>query len=477
MSYDFAYSVRDDDTGAAYSHAEERTGNKTHGEYRVSLPDGRVQVVSYVADENGYQAKVSYEPASPPQEVHRALKYGPGSGKHRQFAPRTYRGRQRRPKIYKNPRTRPSNIHQGPEHSFLSEPFSSHISAREDESHLFETPPSYLPFSKKEDEASSLPLSKATDFYLPKSLSFYLPTPKEEDFYPQESSSSYFPTSKKKALDIPEASSSTFPQSTEEPNLHKHSLSSTSEPKSAYVTESTTPSHYLSPKTSSYYDPYATDSPSFPGPPVIAKLMDKVLETVQSPYNFSPYRNNTLEVTTYRPRHQNPDTFPSSSILSGKNSSPIFRTINQTTSSPLKLPEVTSYMPSRLSIPSPVSPARKLTEEENNTTQPFNTLSVNTASPTRSSLSHPLPPSYPLSSEILKSHSPHPSTAPPYYVSIPVPYTPAPSYRESSPLSNSPPQPPYFGPKYRSYFSGPSYPPRITGLPSRLSTIQIPLES
>ena len=65
MTYDFAYNIRDDDTGAAFSQRETREGKSTKGEYRVKLPDGRIQVVSYVADEKGYRAKVTYEPETP----------------------------------------------------------------------------------------------------------------------------------------------------------------------------------------------------------------------------------------------------------------------------------------------------------------------------------------------------------------------------------------------------------------------------
>nr|SVE74290.1 EOG090X0971 [Daphnia barbata] len=43
------------------SRSESRHGKVTTGSYRVPLPDGRVQVVNYKADENGYTADVQYE--------------------------------------------------------------------------------------------------------------------------------------------------------------------------------------------------------------------------------------------------------------------------------------------------------------------------------------------------------------------------------------------------------------------------------
>ena len=57
-NYAFGYSVKDDYSGDDFSHNEVRDGYKTEGEYRVALPDGRVQIVSYIADENGYHADV-----------------------------------------------------------------------------------------------------------------------------------------------------------------------------------------------------------------------------------------------------------------------------------------------------------------------------------------------------------------------------------------------------------------------------------
>ena len=59
--YSFTYGVKDDYSGADFSRVEERTGAVTKGSYKVALPDGRVQIVNYVADENGYKASVTYE--------------------------------------------------------------------------------------------------------------------------------------------------------------------------------------------------------------------------------------------------------------------------------------------------------------------------------------------------------------------------------------------------------------------------------
>lgn len=59
----YQYGVKDGYSGADFDKAETQdAGGNVQGEYRVNLPDGRVQIVSYHADPlNGYVADVKYE--------------------------------------------------------------------------------------------------------------------------------------------------------------------------------------------------------------------------------------------------------------------------------------------------------------------------------------------------------------------------------------------------------------------------------
>ncbi|KAH8398234.1 hypothetical protein KR222_009072, partial [Zaprionus bogoriensis] len=62
MPFDFEYAVQDPETANDYAHKASSNGDVVTGEYRVQLPDGRTQVVSYKADwKTGYHADVSYE--------------------------------------------------------------------------------------------------------------------------------------------------------------------------------------------------------------------------------------------------------------------------------------------------------------------------------------------------------------------------------------------------------------------------------
>ena len=48
------------DVGDYHGHMEHTAGHLTKGEYKVKLPDGRVQVVSYEADHAGFRPRVTY---------------------------------------------------------------------------------------------------------------------------------------------------------------------------------------------------------------------------------------------------------------------------------------------------------------------------------------------------------------------------------------------------------------------------------
>ncbi|XP_045025239.1 proline-rich protein 3-like [Daphnia magna] len=58
--YSFNWAVNDG-YGNDYSHYESSDSKVTTGTYRVVLPDGRVQIVTYKADDYGYTADVKYE--------------------------------------------------------------------------------------------------------------------------------------------------------------------------------------------------------------------------------------------------------------------------------------------------------------------------------------------------------------------------------------------------------------------------------
>merc|ERR1712088_1160762 len=60
--YNYQYGVNDATYhGPVFSHTEDRNNYDTKGEYRVNLPDGRVQIVTYSAGPDGYVADVKYE--------------------------------------------------------------------------------------------------------------------------------------------------------------------------------------------------------------------------------------------------------------------------------------------------------------------------------------------------------------------------------------------------------------------------------
>ncbi|KAL6267465.1 hypothetical protein P5V15_000541 [Pogonomyrmex californicus] len=61
-AYEFGYSVKDQATGNDFGRQETSDGETVRGEYRVQLPDGRTQIVTYTADwRTGFHADVRYE--------------------------------------------------------------------------------------------------------------------------------------------------------------------------------------------------------------------------------------------------------------------------------------------------------------------------------------------------------------------------------------------------------------------------------
>ncbi|KAK3886347.1 hypothetical protein Pcinc_009503 [Petrolisthes cinctipes] len=60
MPYDFTWGVDDSNSGNSFSHVENSDGQTTQGEYRVLLPDGRTQVVTFYDNGGGFNAEVTY---------------------------------------------------------------------------------------------------------------------------------------------------------------------------------------------------------------------------------------------------------------------------------------------------------------------------------------------------------------------------------------------------------------------------------
>ncbi|KAK7086510.1 hypothetical protein SK128_008002 [Halocaridina rubra] len=82
MPYEFGYGVTDGYTGNDFGHSETSDGKVATGTYHVLLPDGRKQIVTYTADYNGFNAKVSYEgvpiAAPPVVPIGRPIGHVPG---------------------------------------------------------------------------------------------------------------------------------------------------------------------------------------------------------------------------------------------------------------------------------------------------------------------------------------------------------------------------------------------------------------
>ncbi|CAG9840265.1 unnamed protein product [Diabrotica balteata] len=82
-SYEYGYQVKDEYTGTNYNKQETSDGNQVRGEYRVALPDGRTQIVTYWADwQSGFHADVKYEGEAQYPEQYNKGGYNGGSGQY-----------------------------------------------------------------------------------------------------------------------------------------------------------------------------------------------------------------------------------------------------------------------------------------------------------------------------------------------------------------------------------------------------------
>ncbi|XP_043497424.1 probable serine/threonine-protein kinase clkA [Polistes fuscatus] len=76
-SYDFGYAVKDVATGNDFGRRETSDGETVQGEYRVQLPDGRTQIVTYTADwRTGFHADVRYEGTATYPDTYNTQKNG-----------------------------------------------------------------------------------------------------------------------------------------------------------------------------------------------------------------------------------------------------------------------------------------------------------------------------------------------------------------------------------------------------------------
>lgn len=61
-NYEFNYEVQAlEESGPEFGHQESREEDSARGEYHVLLPDGRMQIVEYEADEEGFRPRIRYE--------------------------------------------------------------------------------------------------------------------------------------------------------------------------------------------------------------------------------------------------------------------------------------------------------------------------------------------------------------------------------------------------------------------------------
>ena len=136
--------------GEISTHSQKVEQGRTRGEYRIYLPDNRLQIVSYVADDQGYRATVRYENAqddyAQPEQTH----WGFSSGAHTPPDPVTTEPnveyRPHRPPYpppqYLNPESyRPQIIEQDPRDQQSVPPYPGVIQSQVNTFIIHPTPP------------------------------------------------------------------------------------------------------------------------------------------------------------------------------------------------------------------------------------------------------------------------------------------------------------------------------------------------
>merc|ERR1712212_843013 len=117
MPFNYNWAVKDDYSGNDYNHRSESDGDLTQGEYRVLLPDGRTQIVTYRSDKNtGFVAEVTYEGearAYQPQASSNTNRYKAPEPQNTYQQPRT-----KRPRTYQPPTTQATPTYVPPQPTY-----------------------------------------------------------------------------------------------------------------------------------------------------------------------------------------------------------------------------------------------------------------------------------------------------------------------------------------------------------------------
>lgn len=61
FNFNYRYHISDFKTGNNFGHMQKSNKAETKGQYQILLPDGRIQIVKYYADDSGFHADVSYQ--------------------------------------------------------------------------------------------------------------------------------------------------------------------------------------------------------------------------------------------------------------------------------------------------------------------------------------------------------------------------------------------------------------------------------